>query len=388
MQQIAAADYPVAEKAIAELLKNSHAATILAVAVKDGKIVWEGAYGQSDVTRGIKAKPDTMIRVASISKTFTATALMTLFEQGKFQLNEDISTALGYKVRNPNYPDTPITYLQLLTHTSSIVDSDSYGSLINATFSGTIPSVKEFLVPGGKYYSKSNFGSYKPGSGTFNYSNFCFGLLGTLVEKLSGKRFDIFVRENVLSKLKIRGSFNIQDIADINKVAVCYRYNASGPQASTDNFGGVKPAAPNLSSYKPGTNAMYFGPQGGLRVSARDLAAFMLMFLNKGTYGDNQILKPETVSLMLEKHWEGNGFGGLYKKKGLGIHITDDFVPGVEMYGHVGIAYGIRSDMYFSPAKNSGMAFILNGANPAQSGVYTDAEERLAQIIASEILGL
>lgn len=374
-----------AEVMIADLMNRHHIASLMAVAVKDGETIWEGAYGYADIGRKIKAYPDTVIRVASISKTVTSAVLMGLYEQGKFTLDQDIGTVLGYKVRNPGFPDSPVTFRQLLTHTSSIIDSANYGSLMSASYGSYPASMKEFLCPGGKYYSSANFGKYKPGSGTFSYSNFCFGLLGTLAEKLSGKRFDILVRE-MLKKMKITGSFNVQDLPDMNKLAVTYRYSSGNHTATSDNYGGVKPQAVNYSAYKPGVNALGFGPQGGIRLSVRDMAAMMKMFISGGVFQGERILKSETVDLMCSKQWEGYGFGGLYRKKGLGLHITDDFIPGMELTGHTGIAYGILADMYFSRVNKLGIAIIINGSLNKQSGVFHDVEEKLIDIISSEIL--
>ncbi|MDD5090822.1 MAG: serine hydrolase [Candidatus Wallbacteria bacterium] len=362
------------------------AASIAVSAVKDGQLVYSGAFGKADIGRGISAQSLTMYRIASISKSFAATALMTLYDQGKFQLNDDIGTCLGYKVRNPGFPDTPITFKQLLTHTSSIVDWGRFEEFSSATHSGgAIPDMKQFLTPGGKYYSAKNFGQYKPGSGTFAYSNFCFGLLGTLVEKLSGKRFDIYCREALLLPLDITGSFRVQDLPDINKLAVLYR----GGSPTCDNYKGVMPPARDLSGYKIGTNGLIYGPQGSLRVNVREMAAFMQMMINHGLRNGKVILKPETVELMHKTHWTGNGMDGFYKTKGLGLHITSDLIPGVKLWGHGGDAYGVISSMYYSPENKIGVAIITVGASYGHgSGTFYNIEEDIAEVISSEILGL
>ena len=101
------------------------------------------------------------------------------------------------------------------------------------------------------------------------YSNLNYGIIGTLIERLSGQRFDQFMRQQVLLPMGINGSSTIQDLDDVTDLAVLYRNNV--PQA--DDLGGVMPVAPDLSTYTIGTNGLYFAPQGGLRASALEMAS-------------------------------------------------------------------------------------------------------------------
>jgi len=114
--------------------------------------------------------------------------LMQLYEQGKFKLDDDISTALGFQLKNPFYPNIPITYRMILSHQSSLGESNQYDDFITTTYSmmtTPFPEVKELLSPGGKWYSTNSFKNKKPGT-YFSYSNINFGLVGILVEAHSG----------------------------------------------------------------------------------------------------------------------------------------------------------------------------------------------------------
>jgi hypothetical protein len=191
-------------------------------------------------------------------------------------------------------------------------------------------------------------------------------VIGTLVERLSNKRFDIFCKEKIFQPLQISGSFNIQDIQNINNVAVLYRRSGGSWVPQFDNYGGIKPSPRDLSNYVIGTNGVIFAPQGGLRISTNDLAKFMLMIKNGGIYNGVRILNDSTVQKMLYPSWiyngsNGNNYYGIFNTYGFGCHRTVDLLYGETLYGHPGEAYGLISDMYFSKLKDYGIIFITNG---------------------------
>jgi CubicO group peptidase (beta-lactamase class C family) len=325
-------------------------------------------YGLSDITRNIPVTDSTMYRVASVSKSVTASALMKLFESGYFSLDEDISDYLGFNIKNPNYPEEPITFRMILSHTSGLQDGTGYNYFLQATASQTPPPpLASLLEPGGTFYTANMWLPKHPGT-WFNYANINFGVAATLIERLSGIRFDIFTRDSILLPLGINGSFNVNDIGNINNVAVLYRNSI--PQM--DNYQGVPPLPVNLTGYIIGTNGMIFSPQGGLRISAPDLCNFMVMQAQHGSFNNVRILDSSTIALMHDTQWDYNGGNGnnyynLFRRWGLGFHLTtnatngDIVFEGVPMIGHPGEAYGLISDMYFEKDKKFGLVFITNG---------------------------
>lgn len=325
-------------------------------------------YGKSDIERNININHGTLYKVASISKSVTATALMILYERHQFQLDDDISGYLGYKVSNPNFPNDKITFRMLLTHTSSLQDSTAYDNFLTTTFQqNPPPPLKKLLVPGEKYFENNVWQNKAPGS-YFSYCNLNNGLIGTLIEKISGKRFDIFVRQNITGPLGIKGSFNVGDIKNINNLATLYRNSI--PQ--TDNYKGINPIPRDLSQYQIGDNALIYSPQSGFRVSAADLSKFMMMHMNYGKYNGTRILDSATVALMHSSQWKYNGSNGdnyhnLFNNWGLGFHLIsnsnggDIIMDGTKMCGHSGNAYGLISDMYFDTNNQFGFIFITNG---------------------------
>ncbi|MFN3874693.1 MAG: serine hydrolase domain-containing protein [Flavobacteriales bacterium] len=330
--------------------------------------------GQRNLAQGWPVNDATRYRIASISKLVTAIGLLKLHEQGAFQLDDDVSAALGFTLRNPQHPSAPITYRMLLTHRSSLQDGTGYGNFLTATYSSAPPPpISQLVVPGGTWYTANLWRSEAPGT-YFVYSNLNYGVIGTLIEALSGQRFDLYMRQQVLLPLGIAGSFNVQDLDDIAQLATLYRNSA--PQA--DNFNGVMPPAPNLGAYVIGTNGLYFAPQGGLRCSALELAQVAKLLLGNGTVDGNTILAPATTDLILSNQWtwdgsNGDNYYGLFRSWGLGAHrITaqpggDVVLPGLPMFGHAGEAYGLISDLYVDTLSGFGLVFITNGYTPGNS---------------------
>lgn len=385
---------------LAQILNDYQLMGMSVVEVCEGQVNFSGAYGLADYDDNIPVTGNTFYRIASVSKSVTATALMILYDQGFFDLDDDINNYLGYSIRNWHYPNDPITFRMLLSHTSSIVDGSKYDNFLSATYAqNPPPSISTYFVAGGSYYTGNIFLNKKPGQ-YFSYSNSNFGLIGTLIEKISGQRFDIFCKQHILDPLGITGSFNVQDLPDISDVAVLYRYSGNNWLPQADNYNGVMPPPLNLSQYVVGNNGFIFSPQGGLRISANDLATFMLMLANDGTYNNTAILQSTTAALMHDVQWQyngsnGNDYYGLFKAWGLGLHLTtntagsDIVFPGRTMAGHPGEAYGLISDMYFDSVKN-GVIFITNGSKfpyvvGAGSAFYT-VEKEIFDAVYADLL--
>jgi len=331
------------------------------------------SVGKSDFSRNISASTDTKYRVASISKTITAIAIMQLVEQNLLDLDDDISSILGYSVLNPDHPSIPLTTRMLLSHTSTIIDGPTYSSFLNATVNNSlIPDLSEILTTGGTYYSETQFNNTLPGS-YFNYANINYVILGTIIEKISNLRFDVYCKQYISEPLEIDASFNVNDLTDLDQLAVLYRKVNSVWTPQADDYEGIQPVFSNLNGYVPGTNGGRFGPQGGFRCSGQDLAKIFLVLMNNGSFDGVTLLSETSCSEMFANEWtyngsNGNNYFGLFLSWGLGIHrITstpgnDIALPGSDaMLGHAGEAYGLVSDAYFDPIRKVGFVFINNG---------------------------
>lgn len=358
------------------------------ILLDQGAIVYEGYFGQADSARQIPVTEQTIYRVASISKTIVATALLQLWEKGKVDLDADVSEYLGWPLQHPLYPDTPITLRMLMSHRSGIRDGEGYGRFSRDMIARRL-HIKELFMPNGEYFSDDLFAGQPPGS-YFSYTNCAWGLVAGIVEKISGQRFDIYCRENIFKPLDLTASFNVLDLPDLDNLAVLYRYQEGKWTPQADNYAGVPPESRVYPSYQLGQNGLIFGPQGSLRSSARDLAAFAQTLMNGGSLNGRTILQKETIDLMMRNHWTYNGRNGdtwddFWQSYGLGIHRVlnrdsmDIIFPDRKMFGHPGIAYGLLSDLYFDPETKSGVVFITNGSKQdyayGEHTAFYDVEE-------------
>src|SRR5690606_316859 len=241
------------EKKLNTLLKENEAVGMAVVVVKDNQVVYHTALGYNDLENKTPLKEDNLFRIASVSKSFTTTSLLKLVEKGEISLQDNVSDLIGFPVVNPNHPDKVITLEMILSHTSSLNDSQRYFSLdiINPAKSKTFA----------KSYSK-----YPPGA-EFKYCNLGYNLAGAILEKLHGKRFDNVIREQILDPLGMKAGFNV-DSLDQSKFASLYVY-----KKDTQSFAKSTVAyrSPNLENYRIGYDAPRFSPTGGLKVSALDL---------------------------------------------------------------------------------------------------------------------
>lgn len=339
-------------------------------------------FGQADLDRDIPVTDSTKFRIASISKPIATIAAMQLVEQGLLDLDSDVSTYLGFELKNPNFPDSAITPRMLMSHTSTINDGPTYIDFLGASYSDNpIPPISALLASDGTFYTVEQFTDAAPGT-YFNYANINFGILGTIIEKISGERFDHYVRNHILLPLGIDGSFNINQIENLDNVSILYRKFEGVWTPQVDDYNGVQPEFENLESYTIGSNGVRFGPQGGLRVSAPQLATLFQLFLNDGTVNGVQILSPASIQQMMSPQWTYDGANGdnyhdLFNSWGLSLHIStnspnqdvvlDDFPP---VIGHTGEAYGLLSAAFVSKENNLGFVYMINGSGIGFSNDY------------------
>ena len=339
--------------------------------IEEGQISWQGHYGTTHPDSKEEISYDTKYRIASISKIVTAIAAMQLVEQGKINLDQDVSTYLGWKLRNPHYPDVPISLRQLLSHTSSIRDGGKYSNF-SADMTEKKLSITDLFLPQGDYYTEDLFDTREPGS-YFSYTNCTWGLVASIVEIISGKRFDVYTNEYIFSPLNISASFNIHDFFGQNPLSGLYRFREGSWINQVDDYRNDPPPSRLFVGYEPGQNGLLFGPQGNLRASSDDLVVLGKLFIGRGTFEGTKIISESSLNTMIQKQWEFNGSNGdtwdaFFNAYGLGVHILsnqigqDIIFPNLRMVGHAGIAYGLLSDLYVDLDNQTGIVFIINGS--------------------------
>jgi len=359
-----------------------------------GEVVYEGYAGEAVVETGRALGPDSVVRIASISKTVTALALMQLQEQGAVELDADVSRYLGWELRNPAHPDAPLTLRMLLGHTSGIRDGEGYGAFTRAMVERRLP-LRELFEAGGAYASDDMFAAHPPGA-FFSYSNAAWGVIASVVEAVSGERFDRYTRNHILDPLGMTASFNPADLPAADYAAL-YRHRDDAWAAQVDLYLDEAPVDRAWEGYVPGTNGLLYAPQGGLRMTSPALARLALALMHGGALdggaldggahdgsarGGVRIVEAATLDEMKAPHWSYDGSNGdtwddFWLAYGLGLHLVtnregkDVIFPDRTMFGHAGIAYGLLSDMYVDAETGSGVIFITNGS--ARDYTYADA---------------
>ena len=201
-----------------------HFPGVSTIIVKDGEIVWIESYGYADVDNMVPVEDTTVFLLASMSKLFTGTASMQLFEQGLIDLDTDISSYLTWPLDIPGYESDSVTIRQLMTHTSSIEDGpamDLYYDYPDPTISLGDCIQRYFSISGADYDPIDNFFDNAPGT-TYNYSNMGTALNGFVTESVSGIPFDDFCEDNIFDPLCMKKT--AWHFADFDSVHIARPY--------------------------------------------------------------------------------------------------------------------------------------------------------------------
>ena len=337
------------DASIQEVMQQYECVGMTAVILKDGEVIYDKAFGYKDLDTKEPLSTSHMMRIASISKSFTATGLMKQVEKGIISLDDDISDLIGFQIRNPHHPEVPITLRMVLSHTASIRDQENYSTLdhLNPAISGDC---------------MASFYEYKPGEG-YNYSNLGLNLAGTILEKVTNVRFDQYVRDSIILPLGLEGGHNV-DMLDSSRIASLYNYR-NGAYVKSAAYGSV---AHRLDNYTMGYSAPMFSPTGGVKISTQDLAQYMKMHMNYGELNGVRIISEESAKTMQTPVWMIQNIHEWEDQYGLCLKEFVDFIddpqyntPGNYLVGHTGDAYGLRSIMIWSPTEGWGIAAMTNG---------------------------
>jgi len=321
-----------------------HIPGLAACAIYDGDIIWSGNYGYANIAGQIAPTDSTLFLMASISKTFVGVALMQLWEQGLFDLDEDINPYLPWEVHNPFYPSYAITFRMLMTHTSGIRDNQS---VLNSlyTWGGDSPIpleefLRNYLTPGGYYYVQNlNFFNTAPGT-VFNYCTVGAALAGYLVERINpgSLSFEDYCHGNIFAPLSMNNTSWFLANLDVGDIAIPYHWTGS-----------------NYSPYQHYGVPYYPGSQ--LRTSTSQLARHLIAFMQHGQIEGNRILDSATVDVMTTVQIQAPGFSG----NGTGLFWFTFVLGGRLLWGHAGNSEGYTTRMYYCPEENTGAIVLTNG---------------------------
>ena len=367
------------DKKMEVLMKLAKFPSLSACIIEGDQVTWSKQYGYYDLENEKLATEHTIYNMGSISKTITSTALMQLWERGLFDLDDDVNTFLPFSLRNPNFPDDPITFRMLLSHSSSLnYDTMEYYWLnfsADPPFSFyPYPWLEEFLVPGGRWYYSAIWSDiYRPGEYPM-YANVGFGIIGYLVELISGQDFLNYCKNDIFTPLEMdHTGFNLSEF-DIDAVAIPYHHH-------NDEYLRINELYYMLGRYTPPGKywrvRMY--PVGGLYTTVSDLSHFFIAHMNGGVWNGVRILEENTVEEIHQIQPPGIpdqiGDPTYY---GLGWTIIENpMIFNVTLSGHGGGIYGVNTWMYSIPNESVGVIFFSNGDTYYENTILTSQFSQL-----------
>ena len=328
---------------------------------------------------------DAPFRVASVSKMITTAAFLPLAQRMGVSLDSDASEHLGFELRHPAHRHTPITVRMLLSHLSGLRNGPSYPVPLGHRLA-------EAFTPDGRHFDQGAwFGPPQHAPGTwFAYADVNFALIAQIMERLSGRRFDLYMHETLFAPLKLDIGYNWSGVsaAKRGKAAAGLRWLAGKwtPQvdAPPPPFPEISLAhakdAPNLSidDYQLGENGFLFSPLGGLRLSLNDMDRLARVFAARGKWRGAQIVSNAALDAMATPAWtldpehrNGDTDEGVFQSYGLGMQtpsgrpgpLGDAFFGGdtADWRGHLGDAYGWMTGLFWNIKDRRTLVWAVNG---------------------------
>ena len=316
---------------ISAILKNYTTTGASVTIIKNGSVAYTYEYGYANKKKKVKVSQNTKFRIASITKVFTSMLAMTEVDDGKLDLDGNLSDVMGYHFINPSYPKKKVTMRMLLTHTSGMIDRDDEFSKKLRNITGN----RDFYV--------------SPPGEKFLYCNLGMGIAGAVVEKSANQTISQYAKDKFFEPMGIDASYDAKYLSDKSLVAECY----AGDKVSASSHYLCR----SQEKGKPG-DTFHLG-QGGLLISSVDLARIFTVLINDGQYNGRQYISQNSLSEMLtdQKIDTGKGFAQC-----IGIRKSGELIKNRKMYFHNGASYGIFALMAYDPADKSGIVIITSGA--------------------------
>ncbi|RXZ78306.1 penicillin-binding protein [Paenibacillaceae bacterium] len=313
-----------------------------AVIVKDGKVLAQKGYGYADKEKQVKVDPaSTVFRIASVSKTFTAAAIMQLVEQGKIDLKEDFRKYAG-ELKFDNPFNKPVTVEHLLTHTTGFQVQDVQAEDIHNDFDKVV-SIEDYVIANMPPVVR------EPGS-SYMYDNFASLLLGLIIEKVSGEPYETYMDKHLFQPLDMKNSGFLMEGKLKDNMA--FSYDAADEKVERFTV------TPTVM------------PHGGMLSTAEDVSKFMIAFLNGGAADTNRILAEKTVKEMEEYRSAIHpllpdttyGFEAPFQIAGAGSSS--------KVITKAGDMIGFSSYLFLIPEQNTGVFITYNKQTALRNVLY------------------
>lgn len=343
---------------------------VVALAASDEGVLYEGAFGARDMAQGTAMTPDTVFRIASMTKAVTSVAAMQLVEQGKLTLDDpvpDIDPALSAPQVLEGFDPSgaprlrrarrPVTLRRLLTHTAGFSYERWNADIVRhvqasgtpSTSTGRIASLRLPLVfdPGERWEYGINI-----------------DWVGLLVEAVSGQTLDAYFRQNILDPLGMTDTVFATSPGQRARQASVHQRQADGS---------LEPQ-PLETPFTP-----EFRAGGGLYSTGSDYMAFLRALLHGGTLGSARILRPETVASMGQNQ-VGAVEAGIMRTTAPGSSTDVDFFPGASL------KWGLATMINAEPGPDGRSAGTLTWAGLFNTHYWIDPARRVAGLLMTQIL--
>ena len=314
-----------------EALRREHAIPGVGMAiVSQDQVLWTGGFGVTDLATRQPASADTIFRIGSVTKMFTALGVIMLGEEGKLNLDQPVrELAPDAPYANPREKTHPITVAQLLEHTAGLQD------LSKAGFEHSDPTPLT-LQQGLEFEAASRVVRWKPGLHAV-YSNAGYGLAGYVLQNVAKMRYEDFINERIFRPLRMASSGFFLDDQTKARLATGYGTDAVTP----------------LPYWH-----MLMRPFGGINSTPRDMAQFVRLLLNDGFADDQRLVHPQSIARMEVPQTSLAARNGLLYGYGLGN--SQKFRKGVLFNGHGGDADGYLAQVGYNRDTGMGYFIVIN----------------------------
>ena len=340
-------------------IASRHPAVGLAVGVvRDGRLFHFHGHGLADIASRTPVTEDTVFRIGSVTKTFTAIAVLQLCEQGLVDLDAPAGDYLrGYRLVAAKPGHRPPTVRQLLTHTAGlpqlVYPARTFQPVLGETvpYGQRVPSLEEF------YRGRLHL-TAEPGT-RHTYSNHGFATLGQIVEDVSGQPLARVFRDRIFGPLGMTDTDVARSDRITARLATGYTLRARGPRPVRDCD-------------------LVTAGAGAIHSTTADMARYLAALLAGGAGEHGQILKPETLTTMFAPHYQPDprlpGVGLAFFRRNLGGHLVVE---------HDGLVPGFTSQMSLAPHDGVGVVAFTNGARGAMAWLGGEVSVILGHILGA-----
>jgi len=336
------------EQALRKVLAETKTPGVGVSIVSRDQVLWTAGIGKANVAKGVDVTADTLFRIGSVSKSFVSLSILKLQEQGKLHLT-DIAHSLAPEIAfsNPWESTDPVRIVNLLEHTTGFDD------LHFSEYASNDPTPLT-LRAGLDFHPHSRVSRWRPGT-CFSYCNSGPPIAAYIVEKITGQRFEDYVKENFFRPLHMDTADYFLTPAVEQKLTTLYHPDGKTPYRYWH---------------------ILVRPSGAINASAREMANYVQFFLNRGSFAGTQLVAAASIDRMERPATTLAAQAGMRSGYGLSNYVT--IADGFVYHGHNGGVEGGLTELAYLPEQGLGYVFFINSANG-------EAFERIGKLVRAYV---